>query len=186
MPPKGGLVTVEWDQKAIAAYIKRLDKNHGRPLLQRAEKVTNAAARLLVAPLRANIPVGPPRQMAGAVVRGGNSRRRVGVKLLRKQGREDIRPTWVGSKAWYFRFPTGGTRAHSLASRSGKSQFAVFSHSVSRSSRAILGKAYLSDVRPLIGITVSGITPRPWVSDAVASHQDAVMRRIAKDVWDTR
>jgi hypothetical protein len=172
MPPtKGGMVTVEWDQKAIAAYIKRLDKNHGRPLLQRAEKVTNAAARLLVAPLRANIPVGPSKRLAGGVTRGGNSRRRVGTKLLKKQGGEDIRPTWVGSKAWYFRFPTGGTRAHSLAPRSGKSKYSVYGIDV---------------VRLNSGITVSGITPRPWVSDAVASHQDAVMRRIEKDIWDTR
>jgi hypothetical protein len=172
MPPKGGLaLTVTWDQKALDAYLKRLDKNHGRPLLQRAEKTTNAAARLLIGPLRANIPVGPSRRIAGGPVRGGNARRRVGVKLLKKQGGEDIRPTWVGSKAWYFRFPTGGTRAHSLAPRAGKSPFAAFAIDV---------------VRPLAGITVSGITPRPWVTDAVASHQDAVMRMIARDVFDSR
>lgn len=175
-------VTAKVDDRALNAYLKRLDKNRDKPLRTRAERTTNAASKLLVPPLRANIPAGQASPFLGVTAgrsgnlrnvrrRRGNARRMVGTKLLRKRGGEDIRPTWVGSKAWYFRFPTQGTRAHSLAPRAGRGQYAVFG---------------VDEVRPLAGITVRGITPRSWVIDAAASHQGSVVRRIEKDVWDVR
>ena len=165
------MITATLDQKAYAAYLKRLDKNHGKPLLVRAEKTINSGAKLLIPPVRAAAPVGPGKRLAGGFTRGGNLRRKVGVKLVRKQGGEDIRPTWVGTKAWYGRLVATGTSAHSLAPRGGKSTYAVFDIDV---------------VRPLAGMTHPGSRAAPFVPDAVAGSMSQVVAIVKRDVFDIR
>lgn len=166
------MITITVDQKALDRYLKTLDKNHGKPLLQRAEKTINAAARLDLMPgVKAAAPVGRGKRLAGGFTRGGNLKRRVGTKLLKRQGGEDIRPTWVGSKAWYSRLVATGTSAHSLAPRAGKSHFAAFDVDV---------------VRPLAGMTHPGSRANPFVPEAVQSGMDSFVARVRKDVFDVR
>ena len=162
-------LSVPIDQRALDAHLKRLDRNRGKPLLTRAEKTINSASKLLIGPVRAAAPVGPGKRLAGGFTRGGNTRRKVGVKLLRKVGGEDIRPTWIGSKAWTARLVATGTGPHSLAPRAGRSQFAAFDIDV---------------VRPLAGMWHPGATARPFVPDAVAGSMDQVIALIRRDVFD--
>ena len=165
------MITVTVDQKALDRYLKTLDKNHGKPLLVRAEKTINAASRLLVPPVRAAAPVGPARRIAGGPVRGGNLRRRVGTKLMRKRSGEDIRPTWIGSKAWYSRLVATGTAAHSLEPRAGRSQFAAFDIDV---------------VRPLAGMHHPGARANPFVPQAVEGSMGEVVAMVRRDVFEVR
>lgn len=163
--------TITIDQKALDAHLKRLDKNRGKPLLARAEKTINSASKLFIPPVRAAAPVGRGKRLAGGFTRGGNLRRRVGVKLVKRLGGEDIRPTWVGSKAWYARLVATGTSAHSLAPRAGRSPYAVFDIDV---------------VRPLAGMTHPGARAAPFVPDAVAGSMGQVVAIIKRDTFDVR
>lgn len=180
-------VTAKLDEKALAAYLKRLDRNRGKPLLYRAEKTTHAAVtRVLVPRIKANAPVGRGKALAGGFTRGGNLRRRTGAKLLRKRGGEDIRPTWAGSKAWYSRLVATGTAAHPLDPRPGKSAYAVFGTAVSRGNVGLLGRSFLTDVRPLVGMRHPGATAKPFVPDAVEGAIGQVVALVRRDVFDVR
>jgi len=165
-------VTVTVDQRQLDAYLKRLDKNRGKPLLYRAEKTVNAAAaRVLVPAARAAAPVGQARRIAGGPVRVGNLRRRTKAKSLRKRAGEVIRPTWVGSSAYYSRFVQQGTSSHSLAPRAGKSPYAAFAIDV---------------VRPLAGMWHPDAKANPFMATVADQHMDEVVDLIRKDVFDTK
>src|SRR3990167_497968 len=114
-------LTVKIDEKAWNAYLKRLDKNRGKPLLTRAEKTINSAAKLMVPALSDALPASgrSTAARAGPIAIIGAKRRRTmkksaGTKLLRKQGGEAIRPTWIGVKHFAFRWLTEGTSEHDL------------------------------------------------------------------------
>lgn len=168
------MITAEIDQKALDRYLKVLDRNRGKPLLTRAEKLTQgAAARVLVPALRAAAPRNKARgkYVVGRRVKSGNLAKRSRAKLLRKRGGEDIRPTWVGSGAYYTHMVVGGTRPHPLAPRSGHSDYAVFAQ---------------DEVRALAGMMHPGSRANPFVARAVDPNLDAVYSIIRKDVYDTR
>ena len=137
--------------------MKKLDKIRGKPLLDRAEKVTAAGARLLVPVGRREAPIGDDaRIIRGEFVPPGQLRRSVGTKRLRKRGIETIRPTLFGSifsiasTAFYAHMIPRGTRSHSLErKRSYKSDFVAFN---------------VGEVRPLSAFKIHpGSKPDPWV-----------------------
>jgi len=106
------------EERELRKYLARLDKNHGKPFLQRAERTIKAAAqRVLVPPIKVAAKGTSRRYEAGGKARKGNLSRKTKAKFLRKRGREPIRPTWVGSTAWYSHIVVGGSQAHNLGSR---------------------------------------------------------------------
>lgn len=185
-------LTAKLDEKAMAAYFKRLDKNRGKPLLYRAEKTTHAAARLVVPRLRAGLPASGrstrPRQGPIAII--GAKRRRTmrsmaKAKLLKKRGSEAIRPTWIGVGHFAFRWLTEGTQGHSLATRD--LEAGARGRWTTRGNWRS-GFAHFADneVRPLAGITVRGVTGRDYISPAWDATQGQVVALIKRDVFSVR
>lgn len=201
-------LTLKVDQRALDRHLARLDKNRGKPLLVRAEKVTNSAAKLVVPRLRARLPASgrstAVRQGPIAIIgrkRRKTMRQSAGTKLLRKRGMEAIRPTWIGSSHFAFGWLTLGTRMHHLQTRRleggpargaggrylkhgrwttpGPSNFGISSY---RS-----GFAHFADgnVRPLAAIDVRGITGTDYVSPVWDSVRPEVMRLIEQGVFET-
>lgn len=184
-------ITASVEQRELDRYFKKLDKNRGKPLRDRAQRTTNAAARLLVPPLRAAAPKGPARRQAsGPILMLGRKRRKTmrtsaGTKLLKQRGGEDIRPTWAGYKAFHAVFLLGGTRSHSLATRN-LAAGARGRWTTRGNWRSGFARFADGEVRPLGGITVSGITPRDYVEQVWNANQRNVYGRISKDVFDVR
>ena len=159
-------LTVKLDEKALAAYLKLLDKNRGKPLLTRAEKTINSAAKLMVPALSAGLPASGRSTAAGAgpiAIIGAKRRRTMrksaGTKLLRKQGGEAIRPTWTGVKHFSFRWLTEGTSAHGLQARGLEAD--VRGRFTGRGNwRSGFAPFADGESRPLGSIQVPGITSR--------------------------
>lgn len=188
--PAGLGLSITVDQRQLDAYLKRLDKNRGKPLLKRAENTAYAGAGLLRGPLRAAMPTGPARRIAGGPVRPGNLQRKVHTKLLRKRGSEAIRPTWVGSSAFYDRWLRMGTKGHSIEPR-GAGAFSVTEWSGrtwtgTRLQRSPLAAFADGNVRPLRGIEVRGVTPNPYHTEVLAAHQSDLIRLFQANVFDVR
>jgi len=181
------------DRRALDRYLKTLDKNRDKPLKDRAQRTTSAAARRhLVPALKAQAPRGASRsrQSYGLRIIGGRKRRRrmstsATAKLLRKRAGEDIRPTWAGYKAFHARFYIEGTAAHSLATRG---LLAGERGRFTKMGTWRSGFAHFADgeVRPLAGITVRGVTPHPIVDRAWDSVRRRVFDDIKRDVFEVR
>ena len=183
-------VTVKADRKQLDHYLKLLDKNRGRPLEFRAERtITAAATRILVPAIRAAAPVGPARRIAGGPVKPGNLRRRVRAKRLRKQAGETIRPTWVGSSAYYMHMVVGGTKRHPLAPReAGRTVSFTNRFGKTRSFTANLQKGSfavfaIDEVRPLAGMEAGPHAPDPFLRRAIDPNLDIVYSLVARDVF---
>jgi hypothetical protein len=184
------VITAKIDQKALDRYLKTLDKNHGKPLLQRAENTAFAGAGLLRDPLRAEMPSGPSRRIAGGPVRPGNLKRRVRTKRLGKRGGEDIRPTWVGSTAFYDRWLRMGTSRHSIAPREAGSVLTVTKWSGRSFNVTTKGKSPYAafadgNVRAMTW-DVSGVTANPYHTRVAESHGAEIKRLFEKNVYAVR
>lgn len=169
--------TISVDQRQLDAYLKRLDRNRGKPLLTRAENTINAAAiRVIVPAARGEAPVSSTgHYIAGNRIRSGTLRRKVAAKRLRKRGGEDIRPTWVGSRAFYSRFVQQGTRGHSLAPRSGRLTLAAFAPGVVR--------PFYTTTGPLMH---PGSRPNAFMARAEGKGMAEVVALVQRDVFDVR
>ena len=200
------MITAKLEQKGLDRYFRTLDKNRGKPLRDRAQRTINASAkRRLVPALKAAAPRGTQqrRARAGPIAIRKKRRKRMGPsagsKLLRKRGGEDIRPTWVGYKAFHARLVIEGTQSHSLMTRG------VMTGAV-RGSAGRFGRvgrwtkpgasnfgtsnwrsayAHFADdnVRPLAPIYVRGLTPNPVVDRTWEREQGAVLNDIRRDVF---
>ena len=160
------------DEKELRRYLGKLDKVRGKPLATRAERVTAAAARLMVPVGRREAPIGEGRIIRGELVRPGNLRRRIKTRQVRKRGTEAIRPVWFGSTAYYGPMVSRGTRSHSLApTHSGKSTLAAFS---------------VDEIRPLDSFPNISARADPWVDRVWAQMEDDIYALIERDVFDTR
>lgn len=171
---RGGVfdLTARLDQREFARYQKKLAKNSGRPLMERADRLTLAGARFLVPIGRARAPIGEGRIIRGELVKPGNLRRRIKAKALRRQAFEPVRPVWFGSSAWYAHMVPGGTRYHSVEPiRSGKSRYAAFN---------------VDEVRPLTAFPNISAKPDPWVDETWREGGDDYMRVVERDIFDTR
>ena len=104
------------EQRELDRYLARLEKNQGRPLRARTEWLLKAAAqRELVPRIKQAAPVRSGSfTYGGKTVRGGNLKRKTKAKFLRKRWGEPLRPTWVGSTAWYSHLVARGTQPHSI------------------------------------------------------------------------
>jgi hypothetical protein len=185
-------LTAKVEERELRKYIARLDRNRGRPLLQRAERTTTAAAqRVLVPRLKATAPVGRGKYLAGGNARGGNLRRRIRAKRLRQRPGEDIHPTWVGSSAFYHHIVVRGSRSHSLATREAGRTVTFMGRRGMRSFTANLRKSpYLAfgtdQVRHSAGVMHPGSRANPFVGRAIDPNLDIVYSLIRKDVFDVR
>lgn len=182
-------LTAKVEERELRKYIARLDRNRGKPLLTRAERTTTAAAqRVLVPRMKAEAPVDTAgKYLAGGRARGGNLKRRIRAKRLRKRGLEDIRPTWVGSSAYYHHIVVGGSQAHSLATRAAGRTVTIGGRSFTANLQKSPYLAFGTDeVRLSAGVWHPGATPDPFVGRAVDPNLDIVYRLIAKDVFDVR
>lgn len=191
------MITAKVDQRALDRYLKVLDKNRGKPLLYRAEKLTNKAARLAVPPVRAAVPAsGRAPRPAGPILiirkRRRTMKQSVGTKLLKKRGNEPIRPTWIGVKHFAYIFLSGGTRMHHLQTRhlerGQRGRWTTPGSSNFGTSNWRSGFAHFPDgeVRSLAGIDVRGITPHDYVGEGWGTVESNVYAVIERDVWATK
>jgi hypothetical protein len=165
-------LSVTIDQKALDRYLKKLDKNRGKPLRTRAENTTFAAAQKLLVPA---IQKAAPRKR-------GTLRHRVKAKRLPMRAGEDMRPVYAGAYAPHAHLVVGGTAAHSLETvRSGKSDYAVIGlASVSRGGRGLEKVG----IRRTVDLHHPGAKANPFVERATDPIMDDVYRLIARDVFD--
>lgn len=174
-------------QRELDRYLKKLDKNRGKPLLTRAENTTYAAARLLVPPLRAAIHKGRGTETR----RGGNLARRVHQRRLKKRSGEDIRPTWIGSSAFYARFYAEGTAGHQLYRAGGLVRFTTrsgenVSFTMKEGARSAYARFPDGEVRSLVGMEHPGARPQPFIDAGARPHLPDVYALIARDVFDIK
>jgi hypothetical protein len=164
--------TVTVDQRQLDAYLKRLDKNRGKPLQQRAERTLQAASQLVLVPAaRREAPRGKGHYLIGRQSGAGNLQRRIRAKSLRRRAGEVIRPAWVGSAAYYSGMVQRGTKPHSLAPRAGKSRYAAFAD---------------GNVRALAGVTHPGSKPDPFMSRVGDDKRAEVVALMQRDTYDVR
>src|SRR3990167_5514545 len=185
-------LTVKIDEKAWNAYLKRLDKNRGKPLLTRAEKTINSAAKLMVPALSDALPASgrSTAARAGPIAIIGAKRRRTmkksaGTKLLRKQGGEAIRPTWIGVKHFAFRWLTEGTSTHGLQTR-GLEVGAGGRFTGRGNWRSGFAHFARGEVRPLASIADRGTTGRDYISSAREGREGQIMTLIQRDTFDVK
>jgi hypothetical protein len=182
-------VTITADQRELDRYLKKLEKLQGKPLADRAQRVTNAAARLAIPTIRAEAP-SPRYQYGPGRHRPGNLKRRVHQRLLRKQAGELIKPTWLGSSAYYTRFVIEGTRPHSLAAKGGLVSFITrggesVSFTKSTGGRSAFAAFPTGEVRPWSVVRHPGSSADDFVARAWSRTSGTVYARIERDIWDT-
>jgi hypothetical protein len=168
MPEPGLSLTINVDERELARYLARLDMIQGLPLEQRTGKGMDAVGRLLVPLLRSAAPIGPGLLRGGTLYRGGNLRRKIKAKRIRKRFGE-VASVWAGSTAPHQGLVVGGTRPHSLeAKRMGKSLFAAFND---------------GNVRRLDGMHHPGSRPDPYVDRVIDAHRAEIEATVARDVF---
>ena len=194
--------TITVDQRALDKYLAVLDKNRGKPLLTRAERVIAGAAKLAVPALKAAAPPSTGRRptSSGPLLILNRKRYRTlastsGTKRLRKRGGEVIAPTWLGYKKFTSRWLQEGTSSHSLQregvsyapGQRGRWTNTGPTANTTRNSYWRSALAHISDdwVVPLASIHVSGISGRPLVDTAWGSVQSEIYGRIERDIWET-
>ena len=156
------------EARELKRYQKRLDKNRGKPLVKRAEWTLRAAAqRELVPRIKAEAKSTHRRWRGGK--KKGYLARKTKAKFVPKRGGEDMRPTWVGSTAWYTHIVVGGSRRHSLGSRGAETVAA--------------GMGWLWRVDG--AWEHPGAKPKPFIDRGVNGALDAVYAHVKRDVFDT-
>lgn len=191
-------VRIAVDDRGAERYHKTLARNEGKPLKDRAQRTINAAAKRRVVPaLKAAAPRGPRKTRRSGGIRIMGKRRKTmrgsaSAKLLRKRGREDIKPTWVGYKAVHARWYIGGTQGHSLATRrlqaGARGRWTMPNSSNFGVSNWRSGFAHFADdeVRPLAPITVRGVTPHAIVDQAYSRSRAAFLADVKRDVFEVK
>ena len=187
-------LTAKVEERELKKYLARLDKNRGKPFNVRAERTIRAAAQRVLQPrLKAGIKKGPGRYQGGGRSRGGNARTRARAKLLRKRSGEYIRPTWVGSSAYYWHMLEGGVQAHRLDPRESGRTVSFVGRRGSRTFTANDVKSPLASfgtdqVAVLAGFKDPhpGFTGRHVIDDIVWPSLGQAYTFIARDVFDTR